>query len=333
MAKEIYYYIRYESTDNAYVEGIIIPISPQVSGKVIKVYVDHNQKVKRGDPLVEIEPDDYLADVSAKEENIRAIENQIKEIISSINEAESKLKVAESNFEAAQAQKVFAEKEYERIKTLYQEELISKSKFDSAEAALKVAIAQQRAAENQIREIKFAIQTLNMKLRTLTHQMNKSQQELKISKLNLKRTLIVSPIDGRVAKKSVEFGQFVRQGQLLMAVVDEKSIWIGANFKETQIEKMRVGQPVKIKVDAYPGKVFKGRVDSFQPGTGAVFSLFPPENATGNFVKVVQRIPVRIAIESPYDPEYPLWPGMSVIPYVDITVKTGKKLKEEIEKR
>lgn len=333
MAKEIYYYIRYESTDDAYVEGTIVPISPQVSGKVIKVYVDYNQKVKKGDPLVEIEPDDYLADVKAKEENMKSIENQIKEVISSINETESKLKVAESNFEAAEAQRIFAQKEYERVKALYQEELVSKSRLDSAEAALRVAVAQTKATENQIREIKSSIQTLNVKLKTLTHQMNKAHEELKIAKLNLKRTLIVSPTDGTVAKRSVEVGQFVRQGQLLMAVVDEGSIWIGANFKETQIEKMRVGQPVKIKVDAYPGKTFKGHIDSFQPGTGAVFSLFPPENATGNFVKVVQRIPVRIILDSPFDPEYPLWPGMSVIPYVDITNQTGTKLKDVIQKK
>lgn len=333
MSKEIYYYIVYERTDDAYIEGTIVSISPQISGKVIKVYVDYNQRVKKGDPLVEIETDDYLADVKAKRENVNTLYNQLQEISSSLNEAMAKLKTAEANLQAVHAQRVLAEKEYQRIKGLYEEDLVSKSRFDSAEASLKVAIAQEKAAESQIKEVKSTINTFAAKLKTQQHLIGKAQEELKISEINLKRTLIFSPRDGRIAKKSVEVGQYVRPGQLLMAVVDEQDIWVGANFKETQIEKMRVGQPVKIKVDAYPGKIFKGHVASFQPGTGAVFSLFPPENATGNFVKVVQRIPVRIIVDSPFDPDYPLWPGMSVIPYVDVTVNTGAKLKDVIGKQ
>lgn len=333
MGREIYYYIVYERTDDAYIEGTIVPISPQVSGKVVKVYVDYNQRVKKGEPLVEIEPDDYLADVRAKRENINTLSNQLKEISSQLNEAMAKLKTMEANLQAAHAQRVLAEKEFQRIKGLYEEDLVSKSRFDSQEAALKVAIAQEKAVESQIKEIKSSINTLTVKLKTQQYQIGKAQEELKIAEINLKRTLIVSPRDGRVAKKSVEVGQYVKPGQLLMAIVDEQDIWVGANFKETQIEKMRVGQPVKIKVDAYPGKVFKGHVASFQPGTGAVFSLFPPENATGNFVKVVQRIPVRIIIDTPFDPNYPLWPGMSVIPYVDVTVNTGAKLKDVMGKQ
>ncbi|MCX7724878.1 MAG: HlyD family secretion protein [Thermodesulfovibrio sp.] len=333
MGKEIYYHLVYETTDNAYVEGTIVPIASQLSGKVIKVYVDHNQRVKKGDPLVEIESDDYLADLKAKKENVNTLYSQLQEVSSSLNEALAKLKTAEANLQAAHAQRLLAEKEYQRIKGLYEEDLVSKSRFDTVETSLKVAIAKEIAAESQIKEIKSTINTLTVKLKTQQHLIEKAKEELKISEINLKRTIIFSPKDGRIAKKSVEVGQYVRPGQLLMAVVDEQDIWIGANFKETQIEKMRVGQPVKIKVDAYPGKVFKGYVASFQPGTGAVFSLFPPENATGNFVKVVQRIPVRIIIESPFDPEYPLWPGMSVIPYVDVTVNTGAKLKDVLGKQ
>ncbi|MDW7972746.1 MAG: HlyD family secretion protein [Thermodesulfovibrio sp.] len=333
MGKEIYYHLVYETTDNAYVEGTIVPIASQLSGKVIKVYVDHNQRVKKGDPLVEIESDDYLADLKAKKENVNTLYSQLQEVSSSLNEALAKLKTAEANLQAAHAQRLLAEKEYQRIKGLYEEDLVSKSRLDTVETSLKVAIAKEIAAESQIKEIKSTINTLTVKLKTQQHLIEKAKEELKISEINLKRTIIFSPKDGRIAKKSVEVGQYVRPGQLLMAVVDEQDIWIGANFKETQIEKMRVGQPVKIKVDAYPGKVFKGYVASFQPGTGAVFSLFPPENATGNFVKVVQRIPVRIIIESPFDPEYPLWPGMSVIPYVDVTVNTGAKLKDVLGKQ
>lgn len=333
MGKEIYLYIVYERTDDAYVEGTIVPVAPQVAGKVLKVYVDHNQRVKKGDPLIEIESDDYVAELEVKKSAVNSLEAQLKEIESSLNEAKAKLKSAEANLQAARAQRVLAEREYERVKGLYKEDLVSKSRFDAAEASLKVAQAQEKVAESNIREIESLINTLTLKLKTQSHQIGKARAEMKVADINLSRTKILSPTDGRIAKKSVEVGQYVRPGQLIMAVVDEHSIWIGANFKETQIEKMRVGQPVKIKVDAYPGKIFKGHVDSFQPGTGAVFSLFPPENATGNFVKVVQRIPVRIIIDSTFDPNYPLWPGMSVVPYVDITVNTGKKLKDVMENK
>ena len=125
--------------------------------------------------------------------------------------------------------------------------------------------------------------------------------------------------------KNVDPGKYVEPGQPLLSIVKEDT-WVIANFKETQIKKMSVGQPVEVKVDAYPGKVFKGHVDSVQPGTGAVFSLLPPENATGNFVKVVQRVPVKIIIDSRFDPVHPLWPGLSVVPSVDITRQTGPKL-------
>lgn len=186
---------------------------------------------------MEIEPDDYLADVRAKRENVNTLSNQLKEISSQLNEAMAKLKTMEANLQAAHAQRVLAEKEFQRIKGLYEEDLVSKSRFDSQEAALKVAIAQEKAVESQIKEIKSSINTLTVKLKTQQYQIGKAQEELKIAEINLKRTLIVSPRDGRVAKKSVEVGQYVKPGQLLMAIVDEQDIWVGANFKETQIEK------------------------------------------------------------------------------------------------
>ncbi|GAB6183129.1 HlyD family secretion protein [Thermodesulfovibrio hydrogeniphilus] len=331
MAIELYEYIVYERTDDAYVEGTIVPIAPQISGKVVKVYVDYNQRVKKGDPLFEIEPDDYLAELNTKKASVNTLQNQSAEIASSLNEAMARLNTAEANLQSARANRMLAEREYERVKKLYEEDLVSKSRFDNVEASLKVAIAQEKAAESLIKEISTAINTLKIKLKTQEYQIKKAREELRIAEINFKRTTIFAPIDGRIAKKSVEIGQFVRAGQLVMAVVDEHDTWIVANFKETQLKKMRVGQPVKIKVDAY-GKVFKGHVESFQPGTGAVFSLFPPENATGNFVKVVQRIPVRIIIDSSFDPNYPLWPGMSVVASVDVTVNTGPKLKD-VERR
>ena len=137
--------------------------------------------------------------------------------------------------------------------------------------------------------------------------------------------MIFAPVSGSIAQKNVDPGKYVQPGQPLLSIV-RPDTWVVANFKETQIGKMSVGQPVEITVDAYGGKAFKGHIDSLQPGTGAVFSLLPPENATGNFVKVVQRVPVKIVMDSPFDPAHPLWPGLSVIATVDISTRSGPKL-------
>ena len=147
----------------------------------------------------------------------------------------------------------------------------------------------------------------------------------KRAQLDLSKTIVKAPITGIIAMKNIDVGKYVQPGQTLLSIVKENT-WVVANFKETQIKKMAVGQPVEIKVDAYPSKVFKGHIESLQPGTGSVFSLLPPENATGNFIKVVQRIPVKIVIDSLFDPNHPLWPGMSVVPDVDVSRQTGSKL-------
>ena len=152
-----------------------------------------------------------------------------------------------------------------------------------------------------------------------------AQATKNLAERDLARTVVIAPISGRIAMKNVDPGKYVMAGQTLLAIVKE-DIWVIANFKETQITKMTVGQPVEIKIDAYPSITFSGHVDSLQPGTGSVFSLLPPENATGNFVKVVQRVPVKIVIDSKFDPRHPLWPGLSVVPTVDVKRQTGPKL-------
>jgi len=256
------YLLRHESTDDAYVHGnTIVPIVPQVSGKVVDLKVRENQDVVAGDLLLAIESSDYEAAVSR----------------------------AEAEVERQQAALTNARKEFARAVPLEGRGAIAPERLDeiaAAERESQAALAVARA-------------------------------ELEIARIQLVRTRLYAPMDGRVTLRNVHLGEVVQAGQDLFALVNLRDIWIVANFKETQITDMRVGQPVDIEVDAYPGRVFHGRVESFQAGTGSVFSLLPPENATGQFVKVVQRLPVRIDVTEGADADHPLYPGLSVTVHVD----------------
>jgi len=251
----------YESTDDAFIDGHIIPISPKVSGQISKVYVTDNQEVKKGDMLFEIDARDY----EAKAEEQRA-------------------KVASS---AAQALRSTADAV--RYVQLYAKDEASQQQRDLTEASARSAAAT----------------------------LKRDQAVLKTAELNLSYTKVSAPESGRVARKSVEEGAYVQVGQSLLAIVPEK-VWVTANFKETQLSHMQPDQPVTVKVDAYPERSFRAHVDSLQLGTGERFSLLPPENATGNYVKVVQRVPVKIVFDEAIDAHYQLAPGMSVVPSVKV---------------
>jgi membrane fusion protein (multidrug efflux system) len=250
----------YESTDNAFIDGHIVPVSAQVEGKVTRVLVEDNQVVKKGELLLEIDPADY----------------QIKR-----DQARADLLSA-----GILARRTSAD--LARYEKLAQVNEISQQQLDSAradaESARALALRQQAALQK--------------------------------AELDLSRTRLTATEEGRVTKKSVEAGAFVRVGQPLLAIVPVR-VWVTANFKETQLDRMAPGQPVTLKVDAFPGRRFEGHVDSLQSGTGAAFSILPPENATGNYVKVVQRVPVKIVIDRG-DDDHRLVPGMSVVPSVKI---------------
>ena len=251
----------YMSTDDAFIEGHVVPISPKVSAHVTKVPVDDNQEVKTGDLLIELDPNDYR------------VRDQM----------------AKAELQAAEAEAEKAHTDAGRYKKLNVEDEVSKQQLDMAVLRTQIADAKVAAAKAHV-----------------------EQADLEVS-----YTKIYAPIDGHVTKKSVEIGQLVQAGQPLLAIVSKEK-WVIANFKETQLTAMRRGQPVQIRIDTYPHKTFKGRVDSIQRGTGARFSLFPPENATGNYVKVVQRVPVKIVFEKTPDKKYPLALGMSVAPEVKV---------------
>ena len=319
------YALSHESTDDAYVDGVIVPVSAEIKGRVVNVYVRDNEFVTAGTPLLDIYPQDYADAFKERGETVSTLSSEKLELEASLAQKQKALAQAQANLAAAAAQEALAEKEFQRYDRLRKEEAVPLRKYDEAESLLEVADAKREAAASAVAEARAAVEAANARLNTQAFRIKEAQTAQNLAQLNLRRTAVLAPISGNIAKKNVDPGKYVQPGQALLSIV-EPDTWVIANFKETQVGKMAVGQPVKVRVDAYPGRLFKGHIDSFQPGTGAVFSLLPPENATGNFVKVVQRVPVKIVMDSPFDPAHPLWPGLSVVPEVDVSVRTGPAL-------
>jgi membrane fusion protein (multidrug efflux system) len=315
--QKIVYSFTHQSTDDAYVEGTYIYVSPQISGNIVAVKVERYQQVKKGQVLAEIETSDYTNALNLNQATLNKAEATINEIDSSEKQAEATLQQAVDNYVSSKAQAELAQKEKVRYEDLYKQDAVSADVYDTYVTKEKTAVAAMQASQKAIAQAQAALDTIKAQKVTTLYSIKGAKANLDQALVNVKRTQILAPEDGYIAKKYAEVGNYAVPGQTLFILVRKNDLWVTANYKETQINKMRVGQKVDIQVDAYPGITFKGHVESFQPGTGAVFSLLPPENATGNFVKVVQRVPVRIAIDSPYDPNHPLYPGLSVNPFVD----------------
>ncbi|MBF0485805.1 MAG: HlyD family secretion protein [Candidatus Omnitrophica bacterium] len=289
----------YVTTDDAYVEGRIHQIAPKIPGTVSKVYVVDNQKVKKGDLLVDIDPQDYEVKVKEAEAVYSAESARLKEADARISGAEAALEVQETTLrqakiDAGRAERLFAEGAY------------PKEKLEKAQTAYDFSKAQIKAAKEMILQAR-ANKELEASL------VKQRQAALEKEKLNLGYTKIFAPADGFVTRKSVEDGNQLQPGQPLMAVVALDDVWVAANFKETQLKGIKPGQEAFVEVDTYPGHVFKGKVDSVMAGTGSAFTLFPTENALGNYVKVVQRIPVKIILDNDSDSGHVFRVGMSVI--------------------
>jgi membrane fusion protein (multidrug efflux system) len=290
------------STDDAFIEGNIHTIASKVSGTVKEIHVTDNQPVKKGDLLIEIDPRDYGV-------KLREASSVVGAEMAKLEEAETRIAAARANLELQRANLKLAEIEKTRSENLFQKEVIPRDRYDRAMTAHEVAVAQVKTAEEQLRSAE------SQKL-TQAATIRQKQATAALADLNYGYTRIYAPADGYVTKKSVQTGNQIQPGQPLMAVVSLSDIWVVANYKETQMENIRPGQAVKLKVDSYPGTVFTGKVDSIMAGTGVTFSLFPSENATGNYVKVVQRIPVKIVLDEGADKDHVLRIGMSVEPTV-----------------
>jgi len=340
-----------ESTDDAQVDGHVVPVAARVGGTVLSVHVKDNQPVEKGALLVRIDPRDYevaaaraAADLAENEATARAAETTVPltstTATSQETAADSDLAGAEARLAATQAQQREAQArerqtggDVERFRPLLAKDEISKQHFDAAVAAADSARAGREAADAAVRGAEKAVlaararlaqartgreqvQIVSARAASAAAKVEMARAALEQAKLNLSYTEVRAQAGGVVSRKTVEVGQVVQPGQPLLALVPLDDVWVTANFKESQLKRIRAGQPVEVAVDAYGGRTFRGRVDSIAAATGSRFSLLPPENATGNYIKVVQRIPVKIVLERGQDAEHLLRPGMSVVPTV-----------------
>jgi membrane fusion protein (multidrug efflux system) len=325
--------LTHESTDNAFLDGDIVSIAPKVSGQVKKVYIADNEAVTNGQLLAEIDPRDYeillaqkksaLAAAKANEDLIKASYELLGIQVNSARET-AKQSEAAANADKAKADRSTAD--LKRAEDLIQRKIISPQEYDAAKSAAESAEATWRSSQaktaadqSKVAEAQAQLEAGKKAFERAIAQADQSRVDVQQAELNLSYTRIVAPEAGRITRKAVEDGDYIQTGQKLMALVLD-NLWVTANFKETQLKKIRVGQPVEVEVDSVAGKTFRAKVQSIQSGSGAAFSLLPPENAVGNYVKVVQRVPVKIvfAENESLNADHVLGPGMSAVPIIHV---------------
>jgi membrane fusion protein (multidrug efflux system) len=325
----------HETTDDAQIEKNMNPIIPRVAGYITKVYVKDNDFVKKGDTLFTIDNKDFLVKVEEAKAALLSAEGSFEASKADIGTAQANVFVsdanvqsAKGNIETAKIRLTRASNDFDRYSNLYKNHSITKQQYEQAEAAkleaqsqLHIIQEQQKASSFQKNVASARTTVSNKQAEVASANIKKAQALLEAAQLNLNYTVVTAAIDGQVSKIAVQPGQYIQPGQSLFYIINNSEAWVTANFKETQLNKMVIGQKVSIKVDAYPDTEFKGTITSFSPATGARFSILPPDNATGNFVKTIQRLPVKIAIDTDNDAEKIklLRPGMNV--EVDVHLK------------
>jgi membrane fusion protein (multidrug efflux system) len=316
----IFYYFHfvapYESTDDAFIDGYVTMISPRVPGQVERLLVTDNQEVREGDVLVEIDPRDYEASLSQARADLAVAHSQSDQSRAQVNVSEAKVVQAQAAVTAAEAEAQRAGDDLKRYESV-ESRAVSKSALDLARAQSRTATANLEAARSQVKAAGAEVGLSGAGVETATAAIQQAGARLQQAELNLSYTKIIAPMDARVTARTVQPGNYVQPGQALLALVPV-DVWVTANFKETQLTCMHAGQPVELRMDAYPNRKFKGHVDSLQAGTGARFSLLPPENAVGNYVKVVQRVPVKIVFDELLPANLDIAPGMSIVPKVKV---------------
>ena len=321
--------LTHESTDDAFIAGHIVSIAPRIAGQVTAVPVADNQLVRSNDLLVEIDPADYAITVAQKEAAAASQDANFRTVVAAYELMRAKVTTAQASVHKAQADAASAgataqkdQSDFNRAQDLLKQKTISQQEFDNQLAANTKAQADFRSAQENVEEEISKVDEADKQLAAVLAekdmafaQFTESRTNVAAAQLNLSYTKIVSPADGRVTRKAVEAGDYLQAGQQIMSLVPAE-VWVVANFKESQLKDMRPGQPATVEIDALGGKSFRAHVDSIQAGSGAQFSLLPPENATGNFVKVVQRVPVKIVFDEPLPADHTIGPGLSVTPRV-----------------
>lgn len=309
--KEYIYYSKHEDTDDAQIDGDISPVVARVGGYVDTIMFEENQHVKEGQLLVKIDPRDYqvkleqaLAAQKGASATVGVSQSQIY-----TNTANSS--TAKANVETAQVKLLQAKRDYDRYANLVKDGSVTQQQFEQAQVTRDAAQTAFQAAQDQYKAALEQVKGTENQLNVTNTGVSAKQADVDFAKLQLTYTNISSPSTGIVSKKSIQKGQLVQAGQTLFSVVNDGSLFITANFKETQLAHLSTGEKVNIEVDGLPDDKIEGEVYNFSPATGAKFSLLPPDNATGNYVKVVQRIPVKIKIKASADVMAKLRPGMS----------------------
>src|SRR5579859_2481348 len=302
----------YESTDDALIEAHVTAIAPQVAGRVLEVAVRDNQEVRQGDVLVRIDPRDYQAKLDQARANLTGARSRLEQAKAQLAVDEAKAGQERAGVTAAEAEASRAQADLKRYEAV-ESRAVSRSQMDLAETQARSSQAQVEVARNKALAAEAQAGLSRANIATATADAQQAEAAVRQAELDLSYTQITAPADGFVTRRTVETGAYAQPGQALLAIVP-REVWVVANFKETQLTHMRPGQPVQIKVDAYPQTTFHGHVDSIQAGSGARFSLMPPENASGNYVKVVQRVPVKIVLDEAMGSGHLLGPGMSVTP-------------------
>jgi membrane fusion protein (multidrug efflux system) len=327
--------LAHETTDDAQIEKNMNPIIPRVSGYITKVFVKDNQYVKKGDTLFTIDNRDYIIKVEEAKASLVGAEQGYAVSKADIGTAQANVSVSDANVQSASGNIETAKirlnravNDYERYNNLYKNHSITKQQFEQAEATkleaqsqLRILQEQQKASNYQKTVASSRSNVSSKQAEVSAANIKRAQAVLDAAKLNLNYTIVTASIDGQVSKIAIQPGQFIQPGQSLFYIINNQEVWVIANFKETQLSKMVEGQKVTVKADAFPDTDFSGTITSFSPATGARFSILPPDNATGNFVKTIQRLPVKISLDATNEAAKIklLRPGMNVD--VDVHIK------------
>lgn len=293
----INYFLRgagYLETNDAQVESYINPVSARVGGFIKTVRFDEHQLVKAGDTLVVLDDREYRQRVNEAEAAVDDTHAQLGVLLASIASAQTNTLVNKDQIAGAKARLILQQKDIKRYKKLIKEEAITGADLEAVQSRYDVSVSDYDASQNNLKTSYAKITELQSRKALLAADLKRKNAQLELARINLEYTVVTAPYTGRLGRKTILEGQQIQPGQPLVSIVNEKDKWVTANFKETQVTGMYVGQPVQIRVDAIDDKVYKGEIEAISASTGAKFSLLPPDNATGNFVKIIQRIPVKI---------------------------------------